>query len=1635
MPPKRARKVEVQLSQEEQMETAIKEYSLELRKAGNGVGFIPVPSAILATVDNVLKGYRAEAKLINQKCVDEFACLLEDEYGNNLCQHLKPEAFCTTLRVILQMEPCKEAERGIYLLAVSLFQDSQDLESADVKKKKDMIGTSCLLQLLNFFLDSDNNIGMQRWAGLLCIQLVTDCESNHSKLEDLPDDSRRCIGRQIVEETDEILRVICAQLVRVMVAEGTPLNILFPQHYEEALYTDFPSCSQVNAAWGTKIQKYLDNVVSKANIEVPAQVGFVFFAANVQLTPGHQLGAEHHNTVLYVDGTQFTFLSTSRDGYFDTILDIPLASIKHFAFSKDNTSQVDSQRVVLDISEDSNESDEIVCYLDSKAVSLSMVAFSIASKSVHEFEAAIQDCRGGIETSDPERSEYVGSEDSPKTKKVVNLDLGDSQARTQKTSQAYLGGANEPSAPRDSQQALSSGKEPSDGQIPTSDEDSDTSQASVDQAAVKDLQEEEGHYDVTPQKAPPKAVTPEVEPIEPKPKLKSITIRGRKPVKPKAKPPIVPGRKSLDIQLTMTKSMYHAAKLNPATNDDGLTWKENGKQSKAGAGSKNLPGSGTVASAAKKDAKTKALATTAPAAKKSAIATSQTSTKAAMKYGQPNTASSKKMAAAQATDPAYDFSDDIITSPDLNDASTPKKPKTKTGSKPIGNQSVSTVAQAGGSSVLPTKRYSLPKAKDSTSNGNDDQAGNSKITALKEPAKGKPRAKAKPPQPKAPKPETSSKANVKKRRSPPAALAATRKSQRAAATKAIDKMQGADDSDDEVEVEDFHSAKSQSNVAKGKKNDEIQKHKKPESPSVPEDQAMDDLQAEDARTLGLAVDESPAIELGDEEDLYGASPRMPAKKLDTVPSPSRKLATSFVADGKHARNSGIDLAHKLIDSLGALDSEPEQLDEPQTPVTKKSSVARGNTKVREPQQNEEITGQDQLPPENYNAPLSTATNENAVSSPIHLPPDDQMTPAFEEPVPEEVSHAVSSPPAAQETIETEPETHITIEVLQSESKLSAPAQPSRDKLISTSNNGDTFAVKRVTLTEVSPVIAADVSKKRKAVPEKPAARKRRRADQEETQNIEEKIHEAVQAKITTTTTKVSRKPKSNSPSPVPKSPRLVAKSTHPATELKKVVPDVSSVTKNPARKPKVIKFTSGGPQNQGMASAARPKSVRELIETHEESSPAVLHATDRKRKREMSNFLETVSPPMKKLNSPMGVQGDAPMANQSGSSHREHIGKPKQDRQRLVSRPSSQASRVDRNGSPLAVEGQVDHFGKLKEKLASQGQKEPQELQNVPDTRAAVYEKPSTRPRRASEIFGPKISLEKKLKGRPSSPEEPNSRYIAHGENHGVYTDVDTQKVIEEKKVLPDPFVERSRKSSNFIERLQSSSSKEHMAAKIKIKSRLDSRESRPAQGLHTAMSRPNTEEKLPKLPVEKRALNRGQQRLGVTTQPARAKKPLYENSSPSDMTSGTSFGSQSSDAARTPLEEVSVPNEIWNLAVRPHYNTLSQAVHRIADELIIRLSSEEDRMDLLVNQYKENGTKILDSMTKQREVERGAISRSFDRKQADIATMYGESRTMMMETEESMREDSTSHFEADWRKTQSVISKQIAEGRKSSED
>ncbi|PVH85783.1 hypothetical protein DL98DRAFT_568089 [Cadophora sp. DSE1049] len=1685
MPPKRGRKPAAAASQEDHIQAVFQKFSTHLAKAKDAPGLIGVPPALLKAINGVITACRAKHMLINQPGVDEFVGKLNDDDNGNLCSRLTAEAFSVILRIILQMEECKEAERGLHLLAASLFHDAQDMENHDeLDQKKDIIGTQCLIQLLSYFVDAENDFGMRRWAGLLCIQLVRDCDSNHSKLEQAPEDSRRGIGRQVVEESDEILKVIYAQLVRAMVGKDTPLEDMFPRHYDEDLYAGFPASSQGSAGWLVQFQKYVDDVSNNPSTKVTDDIGYLFFATKIKLTPGDQLGPRHHNAVLFVDGAQLSFLATSREGHFDTVLDLPISSIKKMTFVSDNTSQIESLRITLDMGEHNEADDELPCFLDAKALQLDMVAFSMVSKSIESFQNIILQFQDDIEISQPERADNGGLNYTQATTKVTSIDLGESQARTQETRRQIqeLGSSNELSRDPGSRyqiQELGSSNELSQSQVSASQADlgtraksqldhEDHQESNIEEG--EDIEEAEDLYNASPQRTKAKELSPVVESAKPMPK--QAVPRGRKGVKPKAKPPIVLGRHSLDSQLTIAKSKSRITKMKAAKDGNGNGQSNNLMQAKAGtnAGGKKVVDAKSATRAEKKGAIAKAPSQTVLVAKKPIVTSTVTkaSQPAATKRAtKPSVVIWKPVAAVHAINSAYCFSDSFNTSPDANDASTAKASKirsntrsTKAVTKPTASQSKSKMANGDDAPTPVRKRYGLHKPTENASKDKDDSILEVKGKAAKNPGKAKPKSESK-----ATKPGVSTKADAKKRQSAPAALQGTRQSQRAAASKAKYKMQGADDSHDDDEIENLPPFKPKSKVVEDKKITATHIPTKlsekdaadSEQHSLDEDQDIFELQAEDARSLGLAHDKSPLIQQN--QDPNDVSPMNLTKNANLASNVPKKVKSS----SKPApRNSGIDLAIKLGESLGFLDSEPER-DELQLAIPTKSVSL--NHQHEEPQKVQNATEEDEAveiddrlgiseqqveeeflvqnpsPSEHDNAPSELNLDTSVVPSPPPLHPDDPDTPFPETAdVPNEESPEVPYPPMIQETIETQMKTQISTEVFKV-SKPKLPVQVSDTNPAVPDNGPDIVAGNQIILSEeVRQVQAVEVSKKRKPTPEKPIAIKRRRAE-EDTEGVHEQDPQTVppvKAVAAKTTTKNSRKSKTSSASPTRNSPRLASKVTQQRAELKKTGPEFSSVSKDPSRKPQIINFGGQGPRNQGVASAAKSKNKTSAMEAHEEASPAEIHVADRKRKREKANLAEAASPPKKKQNSsPVVVGSNDYFALEPNSSPPPCAAKLKQGCQRLTSRPSSQASRVDRNGSPIAGGSPVDHFGKLKERLADpQVQSVPQDSKDVVEARTAVVEKELTRPRRASQIFGPKISLGGKLKARPSSPNEPNSRYVAHGEAHGIYTDVDTKQVVEEKKILPDPFIERNRKSSGFIERLQSSASKENTRAKNASESRRHSRETQTARGHRAAAIRPKENQELPEHTRQKPAPNHGQQRMGLAKQVERKTRPnVYEQSSPSDMTSGTSYASQSSDAARSPLQEVSAPNETWNLAVRPHYNTLGQAIHRIADELIIRLSSEEDKMDLLVDQYKENGTKLLDSLQKKRENERGTLFRNLDQKKSEMAAVFGESKDAIMETEESLREHSTSHFEREWRRKQNAIRKQISGGRKPTEE
>ncbi len=101
---------------------------------------------------------------------------------------------------------------------------------------------------------------------------------------------------------------------------------------------------------------------------------------------------------------------------------------------------------------------------------------------------------------------------------------------------------------------------------------------------------------------------------------------------------------------------------------------------------------------------------------------------------------------------------------------------------------------------------------------------------------------------------------------------------------------------------------------------------------------------------------------------------------------------------------------------------------------------------------------------------------------------------------------------------------------------------------------------------------------------------------------------------------------------------------------------------------------------------------------------------------------------------------------------------------------------------------------------------------------------------------------------------------------------------------------------------------------------------------------------------------------------------------------------------------------------------------------MIIRLSDEEDRMDLMVEQYRENGTKIMDNLTKKRSQERAIIMQTLEGKKQETTSIYTDAKSFVQHNIDDLKDNQVLRFEKLWRKQQDEVRNQISEGRKVSE-
>jgi hypothetical protein len=683
------------------------------------------------------------------------------------------------------------------------------------------------------------------------------------------------------------------------------------------------------------------------------------------------------------------------------------------------------------------------------------------------------------------------------------------------------------------------------------------------------------------------------------------------------------------------------------------------------------------------------------------------------------------------------------------------------------------------------------------------------------------------------------------------------------------------------------------------------------------------------------------------------------------------------ASNKSTRNSGLDIASKLGDILGDLGDNPPETKDQKSVVCEelKQSAEPPKRKAGKANNEDNLTKTKSTKFAGSQVAALTSKPQNPVicnvsDSPLvvaEAPEDGSVSsPVLKET--STVSHKQEKPRAADDEIFKKPLIPTYPKKTPMRSEVEAPSttesevseavvdeEPDHDiRTVAISNKATTEAEQDTLMeSDQEDPETGDVGTKRKNELTVTTPPKRRRVDENQNQPTEPSpvaslaSSPPVRAKPSPKHIRKSRKSTETVTSPR-RSPRLMNRTRHATEALQQAPSDAASAVKDPDRKPHLVSFGAHGALNQGISStiktiedrlsskdmteeAVKPagKNVPSTKHIAEAPKPAYRDTRDAKRKRERLEVEDAEILPNKRRSvSPQELaamieseyeDGDLP-ASQNSPPVEVIKTKPTRDRRstKPPTRPSSQTSRVDKNGSPMAS-SQEDHIGKLRERLADQSRDPP----------SAPVESPVTvQPRRLSEVFGPRVVLEKKPKARMPSPEETAARYVAHEKTaDGVYQEVTTRKVVVQEKKVHDPFAENGRKTSGFTERLMSESS---TGTRFEARTQREAFMSKKRNGEDAEPTLPKHTRGAPKSthhPEPRHRTQNTRERTRVEIEPEAS-----DPSMPSEMTMGTSYESRSSEADHMPLNEKPTASAVWNMAIRPHYTNLREAIHRIGD-------------------------------------------------------------------------------------------------------
>ncbi|RDW68572.1 hypothetical protein BP5796_09229 [Coleophoma crateriformis] len=402
-------------------------------------------------------------------------------------------------------------------------------------------------------------------------------------------------------------------------------------------------------------------------------------------------------------------------------------------------------------------------------------------------------------------------------------------------------------------------------------------------------------------------------------------------------------------------------------------------------------------------------------------------------------------------------------------------------------------------------------------------------------------------------------------------------------------------------------------------------------------------------------------------------------------------------------------------------------------------------------------------------------------------------------------------------------------------------------------------------------------------------------------------------------------------------------------------------------------------------------------------SSAIMSSTQRKRKRTAANTIAG-QPFIKSPQIKRGIERDRHKTNASDEENRlldiTTMEYPPQRRRNL--RYSSQSSRVNLNGSPLASQKAqpVDHIGKVSKGLFRHSMQEQDVLGLAsPEPQPGRHSARNDRRADAIALHRPARISSSISKARPSSPEHEEPRYVPHKRNlrTGAYEGMDGSEVIADDQVLPDPFTGKARRVPNgFSKRLQESQidGREDMFAKVK---RIFGEDSEPNDG-----KRIENEETL----VNSVDVN--------------------ENTPSSRHLSNSSPMLRGDLSSQVETEKGSVGH--WLLATKPHYKDLFQVQDFIIEEMRIRLAKQENAIHAVWQQYRDKGNTLLQQWETKRGDEMQDIMENLENHRSHLLTVCGEARDSLNSISNSLRSSPTDLLEKDWHRKQAEIQASLAE-------